>query len=83
MALWTVSVWPSPAPSTAGAPCWLWAAMMAVLLSGTSSHGASPKSLAHISTQSALYGETHAVCVVITAWCVATAQPYMKMFHLA
>ncbi len=58
MALWTVSAWPSPAPSTAGAPCWLWAATTAASSSGTSSHAASPKSSAHTSTQSALYGET-------------------------
>lgn len=59
MALWTVSAWPSPAPSTVGVPCWQWAAMTVALSFGTSSHGALLKLSAHTSTLSALYGKTH------------------------
>lgn len=68
MELWTVSAWPLPAPSTAGAPCWLWAATMAASSSGTSSHVALPKSSAHTSTRSALYGEIHKMCNLIYSY---------------
>lgn len=66
MALWTVSAWPSHAHSTAGGPCWRWAATMAASSSGTSSRGALQKLSAHTSIQCALCGEMH--CTVSINW---------------